>query len=587
MKKFLALLTVVFLSQLLLSNARNFSFIGVEFVLAKQVEANIKFIPAGREIVTKKANILTENVYPLTQETHESIQCNNVTNVLKHSIEGSTASQLGSPFWAKTFGENNDRGWARSIQQTSDGGYIVAGVTSSFNIESENFLIIKLDSEGDIPDSSCNFLKNIASNLTVNSVTPIALSIDPVVVAVNPSISFPNPSISSPIPSSFTICFTINPIITSSAGPGGSITPLGDVYVNYGGSQTFTITPDTGYMIDKIIVDGSLVPVSNPFEETYTFTNVTTNHAISATFVLKPTPTFNVTASVSVYGGSAKVTPKEQTVKQGGPASVTINPDAGYHITKITDNNVIVPLTKLIKNANGTYTYTITAVYENHNIVVTFEKNKYIIKAKAGEGGTISPSGTVTVEYNSAQSFTVTPDPGYKVDKVTVDGKPVTLSEQKYTFINIKGNHTIEATFVKVPVKSSILITLQINNPDITVNGESKPIDPQGSKPIIKNNRTLLPIRVIIESLGGSIWWNGKTREVTIELNGHRIILKVGSNIALVDGIKTQIDPNNSKVVPIIINGRTYLPLRFVIEHLGATVDWNGNTQTITIYYWP
>ena len=149
MKKFLALLTVVFLSQLLLSNARNFSFIGVEFVLAKQVEANIEFIPAGGEIVTKKANILTENVYPLTQETHESIQCNNVTNVLKHSIEESTASQLGSPFWAKTFGgRNHDE--AYSIQQTSDGGYIVAGFTGSFGAGSDDLLIIKLDSEGNL-----------------------------------------------------------------------------------------------------------------------------------------------------------------------------------------------------------------------------------------------------------------------------------------------------------------------------------------------------------------------------------------------------------------------------------------------------
>jgi len=53
----------------------------------------------------------------------------------------------------------------------------------------------------------------------------------------------------------------------------------------------------------------------------------------------------------------------------------------------------------------------------------------------------------------------------------------------------------------------------------------------------------------------------------------------------VVDGITIQIDPDNSKVVPEIINSRTMLPLRFVTENLGATVDWNADTKTITITY--
>ncbi len=384
--------------------------------------------------------------------------------------------------------------------------------------------------------------------------------------------------------------------ITASAGPGGSISPSGTVYVNYGGSQSFVINPTPGYLINKITVDGLPAPIANPLGETYTFSNVTSNHTIRVTFIPIPKPApamFSVTVSVSVYGVHAKITPKKQAVQEGDSASITINPDTGYHIAKITDNGVIVSLKKLVRNANGTYTYTISAVYEHHNITVTLEKDKFIIKAKTGKGGTISPSGSVTVEYNSTQLFIITPDSGYKIGKVIVDGNSVNITNQKYTFINVKSNHTIEVTFVKAPTntpansKSSTIIMLQINNPQITVNGISKPIDAQGSRPIIKNNRTLLPIRVIIESLGGSIRWNGKTREVTIELNGHSIVLKIGSNIALVDGIKTKIDPKDSKVVPIIINGRTYLPLRFIAEHLGATVDWDGATKTVTLYYWP
>ena len=384
------------------------------------------------------------------------------------------------------------------------------------------------------------------------------------------------------------VIFAINTYtVNASAGSGGSISPSGSITINYGGSQTFIITPDTGYMISKILVDGSPVHFIHVSGDTYTFTNVTANHTISATFIRKPIPTFTVTASVSVYGGYATVTPKEQTVQQGSPASVIINPDAGYHISGLTDNDNAVPMTKLTENANGTYTYTIPIVYEDHNIVVTLEKDEYIIKAKAGEGGTISPLGTVTVKYNETETFTITPDSGYKIDEIIIDNKPITSTEQVYKFKNVKNNHTIEVTFVKIPVKTPLIITLQIDNPEITVNGISETIDAQGSKPIIKNDRTLIPIRVLIESLDGNITWNEETREVTINLNYHTIILTIDNNTAIVDGINMQIDPDNDKVTPIIINGRTYLPLRFIVEHLDGVVDWDNGTRTVTIYYWP
>ena len=68
--------------------------------------------------------------------------------------------------------------------------------------------------------------------------------------------------------------------ITASAGPNGSISPLGDQIVNQGSDKSFTITPDTGYRIDDVLVDGNSVGAIN----SYTFTNVTENHTISATF---------------------------------------------------------------------------------------------------------------------------------------------------------------------------------------------------------------------------------------------------------------------------------------------------------------
>jgi hypothetical protein len=69
--------------------------------------------------------------------------------------------------------------------------------------------------------------------------------------------------------------------ITASAGTGGSISPSGPVVVNYDGSQTFTIIPDTGYSIADVMVDG----VSQGTVDSYPFTNVTADHTISATFL--------------------------------------------------------------------------------------------------------------------------------------------------------------------------------------------------------------------------------------------------------------------------------------------------------------
>jgi hypothetical protein len=70
--------------------------------------------------------------------------------------------------------------------------------------------------------------------------------------------------------------------ITASAGSGGTISPSGSVQIACGGSQTFTITPSSGYQVNSILVDGTNMGALT----TYTFSNVTANHTISASFAL-------------------------------------------------------------------------------------------------------------------------------------------------------------------------------------------------------------------------------------------------------------------------------------------------------------
>jgi photosystem II stability/assembly factor-like uncharacterized protein len=143
--------------------------------------------------------------------------------------------------------------------------------------------------------------------------------------------------------------------------------------------------------------------------------------------------------------------------------------------------------------------------------------------------------------------------------------------------IKINSDKNITATF-----KPSTTIKLQIGSAAFTVNDTMKYLD---SPPVIKNGRTLIPIRAVIESLNGSVSWDQNSKKVTVSLGNTIIELWIGKSIAKVNGVSKPIDSTNSKVVPEIINGRTMLPLRFVTENLGATVDWNGTTQTITITY--
>ena len=281
---------------------------------------------------------------------------------------------------------------------------------------------------------------------------------------------------------------------------------------------------------------------------------------------LSLTKTYTITVTA---GSGGTISPSGVvTVKSGDSVIFTITPNSGYAISDVKVDG---------KSVGAVSTYTFTNVTDNHTIEATFAINVYNITASAGSGGTIIPSGNISVNYGDSKTFTITPDKGYKISDVKVDGKSVG-AVSTYTFSNITDNHTIEATFEK----NEIVIVLQVGQTTFTVNGTPNTLD---SPPIIKNGRTLLPIRPIVEALGGTVSWDGTERKVTISLGSTTIELWIGKNTARVNGITKPIDSSNSKVVPEIINGRTMLPLRFVTENLGCELQWDPNTKTITITY--
>lgn len=98
-------------------------------------------------------------------------------------------------------------------------------------------------------------------------------------------------------------------------------------------------------------------------------------------------------------------------------------------------------------------------------------------------------------------------------------------------------------------------------------------------EPYLSGDRTFVPVRALGEALGAQrIDWDGPTKTVTLALGGRSVVLMVGEDTALVDGQEVPLN------APVQMKGdRTFIPLRFVSETLGARVDWYGGTQTVWV----
>jgi hypothetical protein len=133
-----------------------------------------------------------------------------------------------------------------------------------------------------------------------------------------------------------------------------------------------------------------------------------------------------------------------------------------------------------------------------------------------------------------------------------------------------------------------VTIIYKINDPYITVNGKKFEIDPVTNvvPVIIKEwGRSVVPIRSLVETLGGSVGWDSKERKVSISFKDSFMELWIDNPKARIDGVYLWIDDNNHNVKPLIINGRTMMPLRFVAENLGCKVMWSSESQTINITF--
>ena len=238
---------------------------------------------------------------------------------------------------------------------------------------------------------------------------------------------------------------------------------------------------------------------------------------------------------------------------------------------------------RAVPNTAGTYDVKITRAADGDINPFACEILEGLVLTKKRS----SSSGTTTRTY-TAQFDT---NGGSAVDKVKTDknGKierPADPTKEGYIFVGWYSDSKLTKPFdfsAELTANSTLYAKWKENNEIILTIGSRK-ISVFGREiqndvaPKIVNDRTMLPIRIVAESLGGTVTWNGELQRVTIQKGADVILITIGADTAYVNGTAVKLD-----AAAFVENGRTYLPLRFISETLGAQVVWNEAEKTVTI----
>ena len=277
-------------------------------------------------------------------------------------------------------------------------------------------------------------------------------------------------------------------VITSTAGEHGTISPSGAVVYSLGSSASYVISPETGYKIKKILVDGVeiVITAADGAAQSYEFVDIQKDHTISAEFEQRM---FKITV---VCGENGKIEPSESDdYAYGSNVTFVITPNDGYVIKDVLIDGVSNAKAK--ENAK----YTFSNIRSNHEIEVSFEVVTFTIVSSVGEGGTMSPNQITTIKnWGENHSVTYTPNDKFVISTIVVDGEVINLSEvdvskpYTYTFSNITANHVISCQFESTqktltydPNGGTFVFNTDIDIPSGTDNYNFRPIATIGFAP--------------------------------------------------------------------------------------------------------
>jgi len=283
--------------------------------------------------------------------------------------------------------------------------------------------------------------------------------------------------------------------------------------------------------------------------------------------VLEPSPTPLPTPTVSLaifvtpsQGGTVKTVPSEP-FRQGQQVQLTAIPNAGYHFVSWEDGSTN-PIRILTLNSSAT----VTAKFEAD------KPKEYEIVYSDNLGN----SWTKTVTEGDTINIPLQRTDGWTLKSVTINGQ-LSGVKDSLTLSNIRSDINV---VVKYVLKHNI--SLQVGSKEMFHNLSPIQLD---APPIIVSDRTLVPLRAIAEAFNAQVNWNPDTKQVTVKIGDKTLLLTIGNPKATVNGQPVYIDPQNPQVVPIISNSRTMVPLRFIAETMGATVEWDPVFKNIYISY--
>lgn len=254
--------------------------------------------------------------------------------------------------------------------------------------------------------------------------------------------------------------------------------------VYHGTEPKIDITPDEGFEIDTVLIDG-IANADAKSKGYYIFPAVKdSTHSISATFK-------RVAYNISSYAYHGTINSNyegyESTydyVRIGDNIKFTFEPakdsDGNYYeIDKVYIDYIIN------EDAKNTGSYTFTNVQANHDISVYYSEDPVIthdVTAGCGENGSISPKGIIHVREGNIQHFSFIPDSGYEVDKVFIDGKEITnlATKEYFNVSNITKEHDIYVTFKKLPIQYDINVIVSGDNPSVHA------VNPKGVTPVLE-----------------------------------------------------------------------------------------------------
>lgn len=271
--------------------------------------------------------------------------------------------------------------------------------------------------------------------------------------------------------------------INTAADENGTITS--SETVSYGDSRKITATANDGYCIDDFIVNGTSQSNAKGLKSfDYDISSVTENYNISVSFIRK---TYKITFTVGENGDVKYNDGSEQTVAGGsvsidkevaienGTVTVNANPSANYRVAKV----VVDGITQNFTENDKTYSE-VFEINKDHTFEVEFKINTFTVETEDGQNGASSADKAV-VDHNGSAVITITPDAGYNIEKVTINGTEtndyaINDDESSYT-LNI--NDITENTKVVIEYSEIPSITLDnvvINSSDALKKFEDKDV---------------------------------------------------------------------------------------------------------------